>query len=59
MTRRSFHVSLVAGTRHEAILSAAREILSGNGKKGNVPPLWDGRAAERIIDVLLRPEEAV
>ena len=59
MTHRSFHVSLVAGTRHEAILSAAREILSGNGKEGNVPPLWDGRAAERIVDVLLRTEEAV
>jgi UDP-N-acetylglucosamine 2-epimerase (non-hydrolysing) len=44
----------LAGTRPEAILSAAREILSGNGKKGTVPPLWDGRAAERIVDVLLR-----
>jgi len=44
----------LAGTRPEAILSAARRILSGNGKKGNVPPLWDGRAAERIVDVLLR-----
>jgi UDP-N-acetylglucosamine 2-epimerase (non-hydrolysing) len=46
----------LAGTHPEAILSAAREILSGNGKKGNVPPLWDGQAAERIVDVLLRHE---
>lgn len=44
----------LVGTHPKAILSAAREILSGNGKKGNVPPLWDGRAAERIVDVLLR-----
>jgi UDP-N-acetylglucosamine 2-epimerase (non-hydrolysing) len=44
----------LAGTRPEGILSAAREILTGNGKKGSVPPLWDGRAAERIVDVLLR-----
>jgi UDP-N-acetylglucosamine 2-epimerase (non-hydrolysing) len=43
----------LAGIHPEAILSAVREILSGNGKKGNVPPLWDGRAAERIVDVLL------
>ncbi|MBP2678990.1 MAG: UDP-N-acetyl glucosamine 2-epimerase [Deltaproteobacteria bacterium] len=44
----------LTGTRPEAILSAAREILSGKGKKGVVPPLWDGHAAERILDVLMR-----
>jgi len=27
-------------------------ILEGRAKKGNVPPLWDGHAAERIADVL-------
>jgi UDP-N-acetylglucosamine 2-epimerase (non-hydrolysing) len=27
-------------------------ILEGRGKQGSVPPLWDGRAAERIADVL-------
>lgn len=43
----------LAGTRPEAILAAAREILSGKAKKGGMPPLWDGRAAERIVDVLL------
>ncbi len=44
----------LTGTRPEAILSASREILSGEGKKGVVPPLWDGHAAERILDVLMR-----
>jgi UDP-N-acetylglucosamine 2-epimerase (non-hydrolysing) len=43
----------LTGTHPEAILSAAREILSGKGKKGVVPPLWDGHAAERIVDVLI------
>jgi UDP-N-acetylglucosamine 2-epimerase (non-hydrolysing) len=43
----------LVGTRPEAILAASREILSGHGKKGVVPPLWDGHAAERIVDVLL------
>jgi UDP-N-acetylglucosamine 2-epimerase (non-hydrolysing) len=44
----------LAGTKPDAILTAAREILSGRGKKGAVPQLWDGRAAERIVDILLR-----
>ncbi len=29
-------------------------ILRGQGKRGSVPPLWDGRAAERIRDVFLK-----
>ena len=44
----------LAGTKREGILSVAREILSENAKKGSVPPLWDGKAAERISDILLR-----
>jgi UDP-N-acetylglucosamine 2-epimerase (non-hydrolysing) len=27
-------------------------ILAGKGKRGTIPPLWDGHAAERIADVL-------
>jgi UDP-N-acetylglucosamine 2-epimerase (non-hydrolysing) len=45
----------LVGTRPEAILGAAREILSGRGKRGGVPSMWDGRAAERIVYVLLQP----
>jgi UDP-N-acetylglucosamine 2-epimerase (non-hydrolysing) len=44
----------LAGTKREEIISVAREILSGNAKKGSVPPLWDGAAAERIADILLQ-----
>jgi len=44
----------LAGTKREGILSVAREILSGNAKKGSVPPLWDGKAAERIADILIQ-----
>ena len=43
----------LVGTKPEAILSAAGEILSGNAKKGTIPPLWDGHAAERIVEILL------
>lgn len=35
------------------IVAAARKALAGNGKKGQAPPLWDGRAAERIVSILL------
>jgi UDP-N-acetylglucosamine 2-epimerase (non-hydrolysing) len=30
----------------------ARKILSGNGKKGSVLPLWNGKAGERIAHIL-------
>ena len=44
----------LVGTTPSAILAASREILAGKGKKGVVPPLWDGRAAERIVDILMQ-----
>src|SRR5262249_36610085 len=28
-------------------------VLAGTGRKGNVPPLWDGQASERIANVVL------
>jgi len=44
----------LAGTRPEAILEAANNILTGRGKKGTIPPLWDGKTAERISEILLK-----
>jgi len=32
------------------------KVLSGKAKKGTVPPLWDGRAGERIADILVSRE---
>ena len=44
----------VVGTRPEDILSSATPIIDGSSKKaGQVPPLWDGKSAERICDALL------
>ncbi len=43
---------LVERTPH-AIGAAVERALSGRWKKGAIPPLWDGRAAERIVDALL------
>lgn len=41
------------GTNPQAIKPALNKLFSGDWKKGNIPPLWDGKAAERIIDALL------
>jgi UDP-N-acetylglucosamine 2-epimerase (non-hydrolysing) len=38
----------MVGRDRGAILQAVAEILAGRGKRGRVPELWDGRAAERI-----------
>lgn len=36
----------------ETILQHAQNALSGRWKKGRIPPLWDGHAAERILNIL-------
>jgi UDP-N-acetylglucosamine 2-epimerase (non-hydrolysing) len=38
----------LVGRDPKKIQAVADEILAGRGKKGVVPPLWDGKAAERI-----------
>jgi UDP-N-acetylglucosamine 2-epimerase (non-hydrolysing) len=38
----------IVGTDREVILSGVAEILAGRGKRGRVPELWDGHAAQRI-----------
>jgi UDP-N-acetylglucosamine 2-epimerase (non-hydrolysing) len=40
------------GTDPEAIAPAMQRLLSGNWKKGSIPPLWDGHTAERIINII-------
>lgn len=44
----------LVGNEPQAILDAARAVIEGRGRKGRVPEKWDGRSAERIVDVLLR-----
>ncbi len=31
---------------------AAIEVLDGKLKKGSIPELWDGKAAERIVSII-------
>ena len=42
----------LVGPNTEQILNYAQKMLSGQWKKGAVPELWDGHAAERIVEVL-------
>lgn len=43
--------NIVVGTDPLRIQQTADRILDGNGKKGRVPDLWDGRTGERIAQV--------
>jgi len=42
----------IVGTDTDRILAACREALARQGEAVEPPPLWDGRAAERIADIL-------
>ena len=46
--------NLVVGTDPVRIREEADRALDGNGKKGRVPALWDGRTAERIAELYER-----
>lgn len=45
--------NVVVGRVKGKIMKHANAILEGKFKKGSIPDLWDGRTAERIVDVLL------
>ena len=47
----------VVGTDTEKIIQAYRRIKGGNWRQDAVPPLWDSKAAERIISILLQKFE--
>ena len=44
----------MVGADREVILREVMATLDGNPKAGNVPDLWDGKASERIANVLER-----
>lgn len=52
-------VTVDVGTNHlvgsniDRVEEKTIEILSGRKKRGKVPKLWDGRTAERIVDILV------
>jgi UDP-N-acetylglucosamine 2-epimerase (non-hydrolysing) len=44
----------IVGRTRTLILEETKKILTGHGKAGKRPDLWDGRAAERIVGTLAR-----
>lgn len=42
----------LVGQNMERLRAEVGRILAGDGKRGQVPPLWDGHAAERIANVI-------
>ena len=42
----------LVGTNPERIIQEVDNILQGKGKQGHRPQLWDGHAAERIVEIL-------
>jgi UDP-N-acetylglucosamine 2-epimerase (non-hydrolysing) len=50
--------NVVVGRDSQRLLDAVHNILLGEGKVGRSPELWDGKAAERIVDILWEREGA-
>ncbi|OGG54067.1 MAG: UDP-N-acetylglucosamine 2-epimerase [Candidatus Handelsmanbacteria bacterium RIFCSPLOWO2_12_FULL_64_10] len=48
----SVGTNTLVGTSPEKIVRETTRILEGSYKKGRIPDLWDGRAAERIVEIL-------
>lgn len=46
----------LVGTSSEKIITHAMEILNGAEKVGHIPKFWDGKAAKRIINILMRQD---
>ncbi|MGD0497261.1 MAG: UDP-N-acetylglucosamine 2-epimerase (non-hydrolyzing) [Bryobacteraceae bacterium] len=45
--------NVLVGADPKRIVMEADSVLRGNTRHGSIPEKWDGRAAERIVDVLL------
>jgi UDP-N-acetylglucosamine 2-epimerase (non-hydrolysing) len=41
------------GTNPKSIAPALKKLFAGNWKKGDIPPLWDGKTAKRIVHYLI------
>lgn len=46
--------NVIVGRDREKLQSELNKVVSGHAKKGEIPPLWDGKAGERIAAALRR-----
>jgi UDP-N-acetylglucosamine 2-epimerase (non-hydrolysing) len=44
----------ICGLNEKKIISNIKKIESGKFKKGKIPKLWDGHAAERIAKIIMK-----
>jgi UDP-N-acetylglucosamine 2-epimerase (non-hydrolysing) len=42
----------LVGRDMKCLQEESKKILAGNAKKGSIPPLWDGKAGERIAGII-------
>jgi len=45
--------NVIVGQNMDYLMAEVSRILRGQGKAGTVPPLWDGRAGERIAEIIV------
>jgi UDP-N-acetylglucosamine 2-epimerase (non-hydrolysing) len=46
--------NILVGGDCQKLKEEAFKILNGESKEGSIPELWDGKSADRIVDVLCR-----
>jgi UDP-N-acetylglucosamine 2-epimerase (non-hydrolysing) len=46
--------NILVGLDRERIIEESLKIIRGEGKRGRRPDLWDGKAAVRIVDIIVR-----
>ena len=44
----------IVGTNPDVIIKAYRQVTDGKWRESQIPPLWDGNAAERIVSLLIK-----
>lgn len=48
--------NIVIGTDQKRIIEESKKLINGNKKVGTIPEYWDGKAAGRIVKILLEQE---
>jgi len=52
----SMGTNILVGRDVACLQTELKAVLAGKAKRGNIPPLWDGHAAERIAQVMIQPQ---
>ncbi len=46
--------NVLVGQNTKLLSKEVAKIVSGKCKKGTIPPLWDGKSSERIVDIIVK-----